>query len=65
MDRDTAEPSLEDVAAEFPRWRCWIGIAGLHYGRRMKTSPPVVVRAEDPLDLRDQIRRWEGNHDQW
>ena len=63
MDRYTAEPDLEDVAAEFPRWSCWIGIAGLHYARRAVTSPPAVVRGEDPVDLRDQIRGWEGKHD--
>jgi hypothetical protein len=62
MDRETAEPTLEDVAHEFPRWHCFVGIAGLHYGRRNLTSPPVMVRAEDAMDLRDQIRGWEGRH---
>jgi hypothetical protein len=56
------ELTLESVQAEFPRWVCWVGIAGLHYARRILTSPPPVVRAEDPTDLRDQIRGWEGNH---
>ncbi|MGP7999540.1 MAG: hypothetical protein ACLPKI_19820 [Streptosporangiaceae bacterium] len=57
-----AEPTLADVAAEFPRWHTWRGISGLIYARRNLTSPPAVLRAEDPLDLRDQIRAWEGNH---
>jgi len=26
-----------------------------------RTSPPLVVRGEDAVDLRDQIRRAEGN----
>lgn len=60
---DTAEPTLEDVAREFRRWDVWVGIAGLHYARRHKTSPPAVVRGEDPTDLRDQIQGWEGTHE--
>ncbi len=63
MDQSTAEPTLDDVQAEFPRWHCWRGIAGLVYARRPLTSPPVVVRGEDPMDLRDQIRGWEGTHE--
>jgi hypothetical protein len=62
LPRHKAEPTLEDVAAEYPRWYTWRGIAGLVYARRLKTSPPPVVRAEDPVDLRDQIRGWEGKH---
>jgi hypothetical protein len=58
----TGEPTLEEIAAEFPRWHVWQGIAGLVYARKPLTSPPVVVRAEDATDLRDQIRGWEGNH---
>ena len=50
------EPTLADVAAEFPAWHVWRGISGLVYASRLRTSPPVVVRAEDPRDLIDQIR---------
>lgn len=64
MDPHTAEPTLADVAAEFPRWHTWKGIAGLLYASRNLTSPPAVVRGEDPVDLRDQIRGWEGGHQQ-
>ena len=56
------EPTLDDVRAMFPRWEVWTGIAGLVYARKPLTSPPVVLRAEDPTDLRDQIRGWIGNH---
>jgi len=58
-----AEPTLDDVAREYPRWHTWKGISGLVYASRRKTSPPAVVRAEDPMDLIDQIRRWEGTRD--
>ena len=65
MDPYTAEPSLEDVAREFPRWHTWKGICGLLYASRRLTSPPAVMRAEDPQDLRDQIVGWEGKHSFW
>jgi hypothetical protein len=51
-----AEPTLDDVAREFPHWHVWRGISGLVYARLMLSSPPAVVRAEDPRDLIDQIR---------
>ena len=47
-------------AAEFPQWHVWRGVSGLVYARRPRTSPPVVVRGENAVDLRDQIRRVEG-----
>jgi hypothetical protein len=59
-------PAGEDVpdwwpyAAEFPQWHVWRGVSGLVYGRRPRTSPPIVVRGEDAADLRDQIRRVAG-----
>ena len=54
--REAAEPTLDDIEREFPAWHCWRGIAGLVYARRLLSSPPIVVRGEDPVDLRDQIR---------
>ncbi len=53
-------PDWWPYAAEFPHWHVWRGVGGLVYARRPRTSPPVVVRAEDAVDLRDQIRRAEG-----
>jgi hypothetical protein len=46
-------------AAELPDWHVWRGICGLLYARRRDTSPPVLVRGEDAVDLRDAIRREE------
>jgi hypothetical protein len=59
---DTAELTLEDVKRDYPHWEIWLGINGLSYGRRYQSSPPAVITGEDPLDLRDQIRGWEGKH---
>jgi hypothetical protein len=56
---DTArasEPSQASLEREFPGWHIWTGINGLKYARRLKSSPPAVVRGEDWTDLRDQVR---------
>jgi hypothetical protein len=50
------EPTLDDVRTLFPHWEIWTGISGLVYARRLRSSPPMVVRAEDPRDLIDAIR---------
>ncbi|MGP8000006.1 MAG: hypothetical protein ACLPKI_22230 [Streptosporangiaceae bacterium] len=60
-----SEPTLDTIAAEFPGWHTWRGIAGLFYASLRDASPPIVVRGEDPLDLCDQIRAVEGQRDQY
>ena len=50
----------QPYATEFPCWHVWRGTSGLLYARRPLTSPPVVVRARDVEDLRDQIKHAEG-----
>jgi hypothetical protein len=52
-------PEWWPYTAELPGWHVWRGISGLVYGRRLNTSPPLVVRGEDAVDLRDAIRREE------
>jgi hypothetical protein len=53
-------PDWWPYADEFPQWHVWRGVCGLVYARRPRTSPPAVVRGEDAVDLRDQIRRAES-----
>jgi hypothetical protein len=53
-------PHWWPYAAEFPYWHVWRGVCGLLYARRPRTSPPIVVRGENVVDLRDQIRPAEG-----
>jgi hypothetical protein len=53
-------PDWWPYAAEFPQWHVWRGVCGLVYARRPRTSPPLVVRGEDAVDLRDEIRRAES-----
>lgn len=57
MTRNSDEPSLDDLARAFPRWEAWRGISQLYYARLRGSSPPIVVRGEDPLDLECEIRR--------
>jgi hypothetical protein len=53
---------LEDVSAIWPRWQTWRGVvAGLVYARRLKTSPPAVVRAYTPAALAAAI--WQDERD--
>jgi hypothetical protein len=51
----TGVPEWQPFAREFPHWHVWRGINGLLYGRRAKSSPPLVVRGEDPAEIRDQM----------
>ena len=68
MDCDTASgatavddnPEWWPYAPEFPHWHVWRGVCGLVYARRPRTSPPLVVRADNPVDLLAQIRLAEG-----
>ena len=53
--------TLDDVAREHPRWRCWEGVSGLLYARLLRSSPAVVVRAGDPTELHDSIQRAEAD----
>lgn len=54
-----ASPDWWPYAGEFPHWHIWRGIAGVLYARRLLSSPPRVLRSQDPVGLRDQIRQAE------
>ncbi len=54
---DDGPPAWWPYASELPGWHAWRGVNGLVYARLLKSSPPIVVRGEDAVDLRDQIRR--------
>jgi hypothetical protein len=56
---DSEAPDWWPYAREFPHWHVWRGIAGLLYARRLMSSPPRVVRSQDPVELLDQIKRAE------
>jgi hypothetical protein len=53
------EPTLEQVAAQYPRWRVWRDF-NKNCHAVPKDGPNIPVKGEDPLDLRDQIIRAES-----
>ena len=52
----TGEGDLDDLEDIPPGWHYWRGVSGLFYGRRKKSSPPIVFRAENLDGLRQQVR---------
>ena len=60
-DQRHYEPQAPDeIEKEFPGWHVWKGVNNLWYASLAKTSPPVVVEsAEDLVDVRDQIIKYE------
>ena len=59
-ERPPIPPWWEPYAAEFPWWQAWRGTGGLFYARKLEATPPVVVHADDPAGLREQITRAEA-----
>ena len=57
---DEGIPDWWPYGGEFPDWHVWRGVNGVLYAGLRKSSPPVVVRGEDPVDLRDEIVRADG-----
>ena len=53
--------SADDIETEFPGWSAFRGVNDLVYARKKKTTPPVLLKAEDWMALRDEINRWKGN----
>lgn len=56
------EPTAETIEREFPRWHAWEGVNGLWYAAVKMSSPQILVRGEDPVDLRDSIRDYIAEH---
>jgi hypothetical protein len=50
---------LARVAAE-TGWHTWLGVGGVLYARRERTSPPKVVRAATAEELAAKIREHEA-----
>ncbi len=48
---------IRAIAEEFPGWEAWQGLVnGLWHARLLGTTPPVMVHAESPGELRELIR---------
>jgi hypothetical protein len=57
--------TVESIQTEFPGWEAWRGIDGLSHARIKGATPPVMVHAEDLMDLRDQIKRKLAQSEQY
>jgi hypothetical protein len=58
---DKCARALADVERDYPGWHAWRGVlAGVVYARRPRSSPPLVVRAISPADLRHAIEAAEA-----
>ena len=55
------EPTLAEVAREFPHWACWRGISGMYLARHREAPPEsgCEIRGYDLSDLCYQITRAE------
>jgi hypothetical protein len=63
MTHDASQRSGTDPLAvlrgKFSGWQAWQGVSGLLYARRLRTSPPIVVRAATAHDLAAKITEYE------
>ncbi len=52
--------ALAEIERDYPGWHAWPGVlAGVVYARRPRSSPPLVVRAVSPAELRRAIEAAE------
>ena len=49
------DDALRAIERDFPGWVAWHGAIPMLYARRMRSSPPIVVRAPDIPGLRAEI----------
>jgi hypothetical protein len=43
------------LLGRFPGWQCWQGVSGILYARKLKSSPPVIVRSATAEELADRM----------
>ena len=53
------DQALAAIERDHRYWHTWAGVGGLLYARRLKSSPPRVVRAATPDGLRAEIEASE------
>jgi hypothetical protein len=53
---------LAPLYGKFPHWEAWVGVAGLLYARRRKSTPAVVFRAGTAEELAAKITEYETAH---
>ena len=55
----------EAIEKEFPGWEAWEGMDRMWHARICGAVPPVMVHAEDLVDLRDQVKAYIEKHDEF
>jgi hypothetical protein len=66
MSEQAPPPSWwRPYASDYPRWNAWKGSNGMLYASLPGSSPALVVRGIDPMDLRNEIIRTEADHRSW
>jgi hypothetical protein len=56
MDNETPE-WWKPYRGRFPGWHAWLGVNDMFYARFPKSSPPIVLVARSPEQLKDTIIR--------
>jgi hypothetical protein len=51
---------LTALRGQFPGWEAWVGVSGLLYARRPRSSPPIVVRDATAEGLAAKVAEAEG-----
>jgi hypothetical protein len=61
MSQSCQPNPLAPLYGKLPRgWECWVGVGGLLYARRRKSSPPIVFRAATAGELAAKVTEWEA-----
>ena len=51
-----ASDPLAPLYGKLPRgWECWVGVSGILYARRPRSTPPIVVRAATAEELAAKV----------
>lgn len=59
MGTGNQDQALAELAGDWPRWHFWRGVGGLWYARRLRRSPPAVLRDAEAQGLVAKVRAWE------
>jgi hypothetical protein len=56
------ETELSALIGQFKHWEAWVGVSGRLYARRPRSSPAIVVSANDTETLAAEIERAIKEH---
>ena len=53
---------VASMTDDIPGFYLWQGCGGIWYAKRLRASPPVILRAESVDELRQKVDSWRGDH---